>query len=125
MNLGYVDHKKAVEEQMNATLLMLPLRKEPEYRAVLPGKLFEYLASQRPILGIGQNDGAMATVIKDTKAGVVFDWDDAASIKRYIELCWEGYMSGNPVAGASDISRFSRKALAGEMAGLMNKMTSK
>lgn len=125
VNLGYVDHKKAVEEQMNATLLMLPLRKEPEYRAVLPGKLFEYLASQLPILGIGQNDGAMATVIKDTKAGVVFDWDDAASIKRYIELCWEGYMSGNPVAGASDISRFSRKALAGEMAGLMNKMTSK
>ncbi|MGN1233374.1 MAG: glycosyltransferase, partial [Candidatus Cryptobacteroides sp.] len=60
IDLGYQSHNNAVREQKNASLLILPLRKEPEYRATLPGKLFEYLASMVPVLGIGQTDGAMA-----------------------------------------------------------------
>ncbi len=56
VDCGYIPHIQAVREQKGATLLILPLRKEPEYRATLPGKLFEYLASGRPVLGIGQKD---------------------------------------------------------------------
>ena len=40
-DMGYQPHSKAIEQQRNASLLILPLRKEPEYKAVLPGKLFE------------------------------------------------------------------------------------
>lgn len=68
-DFGYQDHEMAVREQLNASILILPLRKEPEYRAVLPGKLFEYLASRRPILGIGQTDGAMARIVGETDPG--------------------------------------------------------
>ena len=42
-DFGYQSHEIAVKEQRNASTLILPLRKEPEYEAVLPGKLFEYL----------------------------------------------------------------------------------
>ena len=69
VNLGYQSHEVAVREQRNASVLILPLRKEPEYEAVLPGKLFEYLASRRPILGIGQTDGAMAQVVRLISVG--------------------------------------------------------
>ena len=117
---GYVDHIKAVEEQKAATLLILPLRKEPEYRATLPGKLFEYLASGRPILGIGQQDGAMAMIIRETGTGVVFDWNDAVSIRKYIGLCWKNYLSGTSFPRDTDISRYSRKKLTTTMAELMD-----
>ena len=117
---GYVDHIKAVEEQKAATLLILPLRKEPEYRATLPGKLFEYLASGRPILGIGQQDGAMAMIIRETGTGVVFDWNDAVSIRKYIGLCWKNYLSGTSFPRDTDISRYSRKKLTSAMAELMD-----
>ena len=70
VDLGYCDHLTAVREQLAASLLILPLRNDPEYRPILPGKLFEYLASRRPVLGIGQEDGAMARVLADTGAGV-------------------------------------------------------
>ena len=92
-DLGYCNHNDAVCLQKSSSLLILPLRKEPEYRATLPGKLFEYLASERPILGIGQTDGAMARIISQTQAGFVFGWDDSASISRYIDLCWERFRS--------------------------------
>ena len=50
VDLGYCDHLTAVREQLAASVLILPLRNDPEYRPILPGKLFEYLASRRPVL---------------------------------------------------------------------------
>lgn len=121
-DLGYRCHKDAVMDQKNASLLILPLRKEPEYKATLPGKLFEYLASGRPILGIGQTDGAMARIINETKAGFVFDWNDKESIDRYIDMCWEQFRKGTLEAGTEGIDRFSRRSLTRSMARLFDSL---
>lgn len=105
VDLGYQSHNIAVREQKNASLLILPLRKEPEYKATLPGKLFEYLASMNPILGIGQTDGAMARIINEAKAGVVFDWDDKTSAVAYINYCWGQFKApeNNEVQGDTPV----------------------
>ena len=115
---GYQPHSVAIKEQKNAFLLILPLRKEPEYKATLPGKLFEYMASGRPILGIGQPDGAMAIILNSTKAGVVFDWDDEDSIAKYIDICWQHFKSGTVENAPEGISQFSRRELTKKMVKL-------
>ena len=122
VDLGYVPHKDAVKEQRAASMLILPLRKEPEYRAVLPGKLFEYLASGRPILGIGQKDGAMARLVRENEAGCVADWEDEREIKEYIGYCWESFRAGKMARGAVDVEKYSRRALSGAMAALMDSL---
>ncbi len=119
---GYQPHEVAVKEQKCATVLMLPLRKEPEYKATLPGKLFEYLASGNPILGIGQPDGAMASVVNEAGAGIAADWDDEKTIAVYIDLCWEKFKAGEPLAAAGDIDRFSRRRLTARLAALMDEL---
>lgn len=143
VNLGYQDHNVAVREQKNASLLILPLRKEPEYKATLPGKLFEYLASMNPILGIGQTDGAMARIVNQTGAGVVFGWDDKESVASYINLCWNKFKAGDDTedmqvahSGETELNeilkdddqsdaihQFSRKALTARMAALLDSLT--
>ena len=92
---GYQPHLVAVKEQKSASMLILPLRKEPEYKATIPGKLFEYMASGNPILGIGQTDGAMASIIGSTKTGTVADWDDEKTISEFIDNCWQKFKSGS------------------------------
>ncbi len=119
-DIGYQPHSKAVEEQRNASLLILPLRKEPEYKAVLPGKLFEYLASWRPVLGIGQPDGAMSMILNQTKTGVVLDWNDRASLARFIDLCWTSHLKGELTVEDADLSRFTRRNLTRRMAQLFD-----
>ena len=118
IDMGYQPHSIAVEEQRTASLLILPLRKEPEYKAVLPGKLFEYLASWRPVLGIGQTDGAMSMILNTTKTGVVLDWSDKTSIGRFIDLCWSNHLKGNLTVEDADISQFTRRNLTRRMAEL-------
>ena len=124
MNMGYQPHAVAVEEQRSASLLILPLRKEPEYKAVLPGKLFEYLASWRPVLGIGQTDGAMSMILNTTKTGVVLNWDDETSIARFLDLCWKNHLKGELTVDDADISQFTRRNLTRRMAALFNSLTS-
>lgn len=123
INLGYQPHAVAVEEQRTASLLILPLRKEPEYKAVLPGKLFEYLASWRPVLGIGQTDGAMSIILNTTKTGLVLDWNDEASLARFIELCWQRHLKGELTVEDADLTQFTRKELTRRMAALFDRVT--
>ena len=122
-DLGYINHDKAVQEQRKASILILPIREEPETKAILPGKLFEYLAAQRPILGVGTREGAMATVLQETGAGKIFDWTDKADIRNYIDRCWESFLNGTLKTEATDIQRFSRRSTAKQMAALFEQLT--
>lgn len=117
-NLGYLDHDKAVMEQRKASVLILPIREEPETKAILPGKLFEYLAARRPILGVGTREGAMATVLQETGAGKIFNWSDTNDIKEYMENCWNRFCAGTLETEAADIERFSRRSTTRRMAEL-------
>ena len=124
---------KAVEVQVhgNAGLEALVCRSfqrpavlwEAEYEAVLPGKLFEYLASRRPILGIGQTEGAMAKVVRETGSGVVYNWDEEKKIKAWIDLCWDEFKNDELKDNMSDISKYSRRKLTKRLASLLNELT--
>ena len=120
--LGYCDHATAVREQRSASVLLLPLRNDPEYRPILPGKLFEYLAARRPILGIGQEDGAMARVIASTSAGITADWSNSTAIRRFLEQAWQQQLSGGVPFTAGDIAPYSRRALARQLAELLSQV---
>jgi len=121
-DLGYCDHAAAVREQRTATVLLLPLRNDPEYRPILPGKLFEYLAARRPVLGIGQPDGAMARVLEEEGAGVTAGWEDAAAMRAFLDQAWEQFRAGGVPATAGDIGKYSRRNLTKALADLLNRV---
>lgn len=123
-DLGYVDHKSVVQRMKGAAALMLPLRKEPEYRATLPGKLFEYLAARRPVIGVGQKDGAMAAILSSTGAGQCFDWDEKQAMKTWIATCYQAWKKGELGDNQADLSAYSREGLAASYARLLNEITS-
>lgn len=114
-DLGYIDHNKAVLQQRKASVLILPIREEPETKAILPGKLFEYLAAGRPILGVGTGEGAMAAVLKETGAGHIFDWDDAEGISDYVDRLWEAFKRGEVMTTDADIEKYSRRMTTRKM----------
>ena len=110
VDLGYLPHDEVVAEQMGADILILPLRREPEYAKVLPGKIFEYLAAGRPVLGIGQEDGAAAEVLRDAGAGVMFGWDRRDGLMEFICGAHDG---------ASGIGKYSRRVLTEKLIELL------
>ena len=125
IDLGYQPHNIATREQMNASVLLLPLRKEPEYRATLPGKLFEYLGSMNPVLGIGQSDGAMAGILSSTGAGRCIDWEKKDEIKQFLIEQWQRFLDGENGIKPGNILPYSRKSTTSQMAALLDSLISK
>lgn len=121
--LGPTDHATAVKEQRSASILILPLRNDPLYRPILPGKLFEYLASRRPILGIGQEDGAMARVICAAEAGTTADWDNEAAVRAFVENAFRQHCEGGVPETKGNIGQYSRRATTHSLAALLSKVT--
>ncbi len=138
VNLGYKPHNEAVAEQRSASMLILPLRQEPEYRNVLPGKIFEYLAARRPVLGIGQEDGAASQVLADTRSGVMCNWDNAAGIRSAVDRAWSMHLAARhtsstpsipgeenssfPAFNPGGIERYTRRHLTHVLATLLNQL---
>jgi len=110
VELGYLPHDETVREQRAADILLLPLRREPEYAKVLPGKIFEYLAARRPVLGIGQEDGAAAAVLRDAAAGQMFDWDKKDELLAFLD-------AEHPQT--EGIEKYTRRALTAQLAELL------
>lgn len=122
--LGYQKHYVAVREQLNASVLILPLRMEPEKKGLLPGKLFEYLAACRTILCIGLKEGDIADVLHETKAGEAYDWDDP-KMEYFIDQCWIDFKEGKQLHMAKNIEQYSRKSISIEMASLLKSLAEK
>ena len=110
VELGYLPHDETVREQRAADILLLPLRREPEYAKVLPGKIFEYLAARRPVLGIGQEDGAAASVLRDAAGGEMFDWDKKEELLAFLD-------AEHPQTAG--IEKYTRRALTERLAEVL------
>ena len=120
--LGPCDHATAVAEQRAASILILPLRNDPQYAPILPGKLFEYLAARRPVLGIGQEDGAMARVLFQARAGITADWENAAPMRAFLATAWHQHCEGGVPATDGEIGQYTRRATTQALAKLLNSL---
>ena len=121
--LGPQNHATAILEQRAATILILPMRNDAQYRPILPGKLFEYLAARRPILGIGQEDGAMARVLFSAKAGITADWEDSAPMRAFLSNAWRQHCEGGVPATNGDINSYTRRNLTHALAQLLSQVS--
>ena len=79
---GYVPHTQAIEHMLAADALLLLIPPGPKGQTLLPGKLFEYLASGRPILAAGATpDSEAAKIIQHHQAGICVP-GDATQIRQ-------------------------------------------
>src|SRR5204862_797352 len=104
-----------------ALLLLIP-EADGRGRGVLSGKVFEYLAAERPILAAVPPDGAAAALLEETGAGIVVPPDDVTAIRAALEELvarWQaGALNGTPLSPA-DRERLSRRARAEDLARLL------
>ena len=69
-------------------------------KGVLSGKVFEYLAAERPILALVPPDGAAADLIRNANAGVVVAPDDVDGIAAALRAFHGQWQAGKLAAPA-------------------------
>ncbi len=118
---GYLPHAEATRAMISASHLLLLLADVPEARRVIPGKLFEYLAANRPILSIAP-EGECSQLVAES-GGHWFLPSDHTGIARWLEQAL-----ADPLNPAHDLmskqvaARFTRRTQAERLAGVLDRV---
>ena len=121
--LDYLPHKDVLAVQKTSQLLLLLINDTPNAKSILTGKLFEYLASKRPVLCIGPPDGDAAQILEETHAGTTSGFTDHPSLKTNILENYRLYKQGILTVDTKEIEKYSRKSLTAKMARIMDKIS--
>lgn len=109
--VGYISHEEALKAQRSSRILLLVEIDSEDTKVIIPGKLFEYMASGTPILALGPKDSDVETILKSTNSGQYFYYDEEEAIKSQILLYFEAYKTNTLAVNAIDLEQYSRKSL--------------
>lgn len=121
--IPYVPHQEAVKYMMESTMLLLAIADVPSVYANVPGKLFEYLASNKPIVALGPVHSDTDRIIDECGAGRLFHYTAYELMLDHMQLMSRSWKI-NPNLDLPFINheRYSRKGLTEELAGVIKKL---
>jgi glycosyltransferase involved in cell wall biosynthesis len=120
--LRYLPHRQAIQEIMRSHLLVLTIFKKTG-EEIITGKIFEYLASGKPILMMAK-PGEVARIIQTHGRGRVIDNEDIPGIQAAIFDYYQQFTAGClPMAEPLSLQQFDREAQAGRLAAIFNQST--
>ena len=91
----------------------------PETKSIIPGKVFEYLVSERPIIAIGPRDSDFAEIITSTNTGVFFTYDEKERLKKTILNYFELYLEQKLQVFPVGLQQYSRRNLTEKLAKIL------
>ena len=119
--IPYIPHNQVIAEQQKSDVLLLFVNNTPNAKGILTGKIFEYMASGRPILCIGPEDGDSAHILDETKTGITVDFNDKEKMKSVILDFMVKYQENQLVTKQnSAVEKYSRRNLTKEYVTLLN-----
>lgn len=114
-----VPHQWLMNIYSTSSVLLLILTGYKDAEGYMPGKLFEYLATGLPVLGIGPQKGDAAALLKECMSGQMIEGVDLVGIKFGLRNEFEEWKKGNLEDKNTMASRYSRKELTKELVKLM------
>ncbi len=119
-NLGYVSHQEAIEHQRKSQVLLLIEINSEDTKSIIPGKLFEYMVSERPIVAIGPKGSDFAEIITTTNTGIFFTYEEKEKLKALLLKHYQEYKNQNLKVHAVGLQQYSRRSLTEKLVKLLN-----
>ena len=105
-HISYVPHEEAARLLCRGAMAFLSIERFPQDHGMITGKLYEYLGSGRPVVGLGPADGDAAALLRETGAGRIFDRSDTIGLYDYVLRAYRQWQTGTPLHGA-DMERLA------------------
>ncbi|WBV58315.1 glycosyl transferase family 1 [Chryseobacterium daecheongense] len=119
-DLGYLSHEKAIEEMKSSDMLLITNFPNESSKGIIPGKIFEYLATGKQIISFGPADADVSKILDDTNAGKHFSYQDLDNIKDFILEKYKLWKKGNLLENTQNIEQFSRRNLAKNLSEILD-----
>jgi glycosyltransferase involved in cell wall biosynthesis len=118
-HLGYLSHQKAIAFMKQAHLLLNFIFKGAQTQ-MISGKLLEYMATEVPILSIGNPQSEAGRFLMQGSAAEMIEAHQLKEIERLLERTIKG--KGNLKNKFPGIENWSRQALTKRLEGIINEV---
>jgi hypothetical protein len=120
---GYLPKAKAIESLAGVDLLYFSVAAFGGYN-ILPRRIFDYLVSGKPIMGVAPEDSDAALLLKDYEYGTVFAEDNIGGMADYLYTMYHNIRSAGrrEREGEIDIMKYSTRTMAQKYAGILDRV---
>ncbi len=119
-HIPFVPRSEALKYQKSSRINLLVVNNTPNAAGIITGKLFEYLAAGRYILGIGPEDGDMSQILRETKAGDTIGFENFEKAVSVLTDLYERFKSNTLTVQSDTIQAFSRKNIAKKISDIIH-----
>ncbi|ASK30166.1 glycosyl transferase family 1 [Chryseobacterium sp. T16E-39] len=119
LDLGYISHDKAIEEMQTSDILLITNFPNESSKGIIPGKIFEYLATGKQIISFGPDKADVSKILEDTYAGKHFSYEDFDAVQSFIVQKFELWKKGNLLENTQNIEQFSRRNLTKKLSEIL------
>lgn len=112
-------HKEVVKLYGKSALLLLVLTGYKDAEGYMPGKLFEYLATGLPVLGVGPEQGDAADLLNKSGAGIMIAEGNHQQIKDNLLQCFKAW-ENQETRNTKLVNEYSRKTMTSRLSELLD-----
>ncbi|WP_245327633.1 glycosyltransferase family 4 protein [Hymenobacter fodinae] len=118
----FVPHDESVRYLLRSTVLLMAIPDVANNFGILPGKVFEYLAANKPILCVGPIGSDADTLLNECGAGRALPYDGYVTMLERLEnLVGQWRLNPNLDLPTNRATAYSRRALTARLAELVKK----
>lgn len=110
---GYLPHSESIKALLNSDILLVIIDELEGSQRIIAAKIFEYIYTKIPILGLVPIDGAVANIINETETGIVVSNRDIEGITHLLERFIE--RSINIIPNEKEINKYTRENIAKDL----------
>ena len=114
-----IPHNESVSAQKSSQLLLLSANQSGNIKGILTGKFFEYLAADRPIIGIGDKEGDLAAAFKDLNCGHFSGFEEKNSLESYLHKSFDHFLNGEIPLETKGRDKYHSRSLAAKFIELL------
>ncbi|RTE51820.1 glycosyl transferase family 1 [Arenibacter aquaticus] len=114
--LGYISHEEALQYQKRSQVLLLVEINTEETQGIIPGKVFEYMAAKRPILGVGPVNWEVGRLITESNTGQTYDYEHHEVLKEVLLQWFRDYKKGKLGLSKAKVEPYHRRELTRKLA---------
>ncbi len=124
---GFIPHEEMMKLVNKSGLLLLTIGRTKNSKFGLSTKVFEYMISGQPVLGIGPVDGAASELVSKTNIGQFFDHEDATGVTKFILKIYEAAQNNEKIFTPSQeaIEEYNFRHLTNRLEQIMDSLTDK
>ncbi|RNC90184.1 MAG: glycosyl transferase family 1 [Allomuricauda sp.] len=114
--LGYLPHDAVVAYQTKSQVLLLTEIDAKETQGIIPGKLFEYLKAERPVLALGPEHWEAGELVEKSQSGRYMQVNDVKTIKLVVLDWFEQYKNQKLTVATKGVEKYHRRELTQSLA---------